>query len=522
MMSRLLLMLATCSIPIVLAHDPGVDAQEESDTGNVGEDDGESLDGGGPSVGAAQLLLSSVLDPLQEDRLFREADIGIQVVNATTGEEVYAHRADEAFVPASVMKAVTAAVALRTLGPAYRYTTALLTHEDNELDAEGTLLGDLYVWGGGDPSLVVEDLWAMARDLRLAGINTVEGDLIFDAEYFDQDYLIAGWRKREDLANGPAYFSPIGALTVNYNTTSLVVAPGPEAGEPARVQLATPTELVMITSEVVTGRPGSRPWMTIEREVDWQRGSMHFTMEGSIPEDETEPWRYYRSLPDPSLHFADVFRSMLTAQGIQIKGRNRLGKAPSRDLRVVISHKSEPLQVLLSTMNKRSSNIIAESVLKTIGAEVKGAPGTTAKGIEVVGEYLISLGIPAEEFTLINGSGLSREIQLRPSHVTAVLLDMLADEQHSPEYLSSLAIGGVDGTLSRRFTDKEHAGRVRGKTGSVNGVYCLAGIIDAGDGQRYVFSFFVNGYKRSSRPVRRLQDRFGVAILDLPAQNQGQ
>jgi D-alanyl-D-alanine carboxypeptidase len=88
--------------------------------------------------------------------------------------------------------------------------------------------------------------------------------------------------------------------------------------------------------------------------------------------------------------------------------------------------------------------------------------------------------------------------------------------------MASLAVGGRDGTLRRRFGEDEHVGRVRGKTGSVNGVYCLSGIILGGDGQRYVFSFFVNGYRRSSHTVRRLQDRFGVAILDLPTQNEEQ
>jgi len=502
MKTRTLLLISALFLSTAQAQDPPVEPEE--------------------ALAPEQYPLAAILDPLQADRLFQSADIGIQVVNAATGEEVYAHRADEAFVPASVMKTLTAAVALQTLGPAYRFTTALLTHEDATISEEGVLDHDLYVWGGGDPTLVVEDMWRMARDLKLAGIDTIDGDLVFDNQFFDQDYLIPGWRKKEDMTNGPAYFSPVGSLTVNYNTTCIVVAPGPNPGDPARVQLETFTELIEIDSEVVTGAPGSRPWMTIEREVDWAKGTLHFTMEGSIPEDELDPWRYYRTIPDPSLHFADVFRRMLKSQGVRVKGRNLLGKAPEDDMRVVVSHRSESLQALLNTMNKSSSNIIAESVLKAVGAEVYGTPGTTAKGVQVVSDYLVGLGVPADEFTLINGSGLSREIRLRPTHVNAVMLDMLANESLMPEFVASLSVGGQDGTLRRRFSDDEHTGRVRGKTGSVNGVYCLSGIILGGDGERYVFSFFVNGYKRSSRPVRKLQDRFGVAILDLPPQNEDQ
>lgn len=508
MMSRPLLLLVALSSAPSLADD--VPAAGDP-AGNLGED-----------LPPEQYPLAAILDPLQADRLFRDADIGIQVVNAHTGEEVYAYRADEAYVPASVMKTLTAAVALQTLGPAWRYTTAVLTHEDNALDAEGTLTGDVFVWGSGDPTLVVEDMWRMARDLRTSGVDTIDGDLIFDGEYFDSDYLISGWRKKDDLVNGPAYFSPISALTVNYNTICIVVTPGASPGDPARVQLETPTELVEIESEVVTGGAGSRPWMTIEREVEWDKGTMAFTMEGSIPADEQEAWRYYRTMPNPSLHYADVFRTMLTSQGITVKGRNLLGAAPTDDMRVLVRHTSDSLQNLLNAMNKSSSNIIAESVLKTVAAETKGTPGTTAAGVEVIGEYLIELGIPADEFTLINGSGLSRDIRLRPTHVNAVLLDMIHDERYGAEFVASLSVGGQDGTLRRRFGEDEHTGRVRGKTGSVNGVYCLSGIINGGDGEQYVFSFFVNGYRRSSRPVRHLQDRFGVAILELPAQNEGQ
>ncbi|MEL6343422.1 MAG: D-alanyl-D-alanine carboxypeptidase/D-alanyl-D-alanine-endopeptidase [Myxococcota bacterium] len=472
-----------------------------------------------PAVDAAvpYFPLSDVLDPLQSDRLFQNARVGIQLVNTETGEEAYAYGADEDYVPASVMKIITAAVAFQTLGPAYRFSTAVLRDEETVLNADGGLEGDVYVWGGGDPTFVVEDMWRMARDLRLAGVNTIEGDLIFDATHFDDQTLIAGWRKKTDLVNGPAYFAPVSALSVNYNTTCLVVAAGPVAGEPARVQLETPTELVEIDAEkVVTGAEGSRPWMTIEREVDWERGSVTFTMEGSIPVDEAVPWRYYRTMPDPALHFADVFRKMLQAEGIRVKGRNLLGKAPKEGLVTLVSDRSEPLQILLTTMNKTSSNIIAEHVLKAVGAEARGLPGTSEKGLAVVRTYLTSLGIPEEEFNLVNGSGLSRQLRMRPTHITAVLLDMAANPKLSSEFLASLSVAGTDGTLRRRLRDDAHIARVRGKTGSVNGVYCLAGYIDGGDGQRYAFAFLVNDFKRSSRPVRNLQDRFAKAIIELP------
>jgi len=468
-------------------------------------------DSGVSEQGVDEFPFESLLGPLTSNRLFQEADIGIQVVNVQSGEEVYAYGADAGYVPASVMKVLTAATALQTLGPTWRFTTEIL--KEGDINEDGVLEGNLYVRGGGDPTLVVETVWKMVRDLQLAGIRGVDGNVIFDGSYFDNDYLVAGWGKDIDLANGPAYYAPLGALSINYNTTCIVVGPGPEPNQPARVEFETPVDLFTIENLVDTGAVGARPWMTIEREVDWNTGEIAFTLEGQIPIDE-DPWRYYRAVSDPAPHFMAVFEQMLKAHELSVSGQLRLGRTTS-DAETVISHRSQPIREILAHMNKHSSNIIAEHVLKAIGAEVQGLPGTTEGGLKSVADYLTSLGIEPAEYTLVNGSGLSRDLILSPTQVTAVLLDMAHDDLLAPEFVSSLSVGGQDGTLRRRFREDEHAGRVRGKTGSVNGVYCLAGYILAGDGEKYAFAFLVNGFRRSSRSVRKLQDEFGAALLDL-------
>ena len=145
-----------------------------------------------------------------------------------------------------------------------------------------------------------------------------------------------------------------------------------------------------------------------------------------------------------------------------------------------------------------------------------GAPGTTEKGLRAVRGYLESLGIPPDQVELVNGSGLSRQIRLRPSHLNAVLVDMYHDPLLAPEFLAALSVSGVDGTLRRRFDDDTEVARVRGKTGSLNGVYCLAAYAHAADGEVYAFSFLVNGHRRSG-PVRALHDAFGAALLAVDA-----
>jgi len=455
--------------------------------------------------------LSALFAPLTEDALFDEANVGIHVASVESGEELYVYGGEDDYVPASVMKILTSAVALKTLGPQWRFSTAILGDEEASIDAEGQLSGNLYVWGGGDPTLMEEHLWRMVRDLKNLGVTSVEGDLVFDKTFFDDEHWIAGWRKQVDITNGPSYFAPLGALSVNRNVACLVVSPGLEADQPARVFMETPAESISIDSEVTTGREGARPWITVEREVDWDAGTMAFSLEGVIPVDEEDSWRYYRSVADPTRYFSGIFDDMLDAHGIDVGGQVVFGRAPEQT-QLMVSHKSRPLHELLNHMNKYSSNVIAEHILKVVGGEIHGVPGTTQKGLDVVAAYLTDLGISPDDYTLVNGSGLSRSIRLRPAHVTSVLLDV-RQSGLAPEFMASLAVGGRDGTLRRRFVEPEEVGQVRGKTGSLNGVNGLAGYVVGPEGVEYAFTVFVNDFSRSSRRIREFQDRLGAFLI---------
>lgn len=455
--------------------------------------------------------LDAQLGPLLADRLFREAKVAIQVVDVDRGHEVWAHQADEPMVPASVSKVLTAAVALKELGPAWRFHTDLSRDATAVLEPGGVLGGNLYVVGTGDPSMVVERLWKMVVDLRNEGVVEVEGDLVFDASYMDNDWLIAGWDKPVDVANGPAYFAPLGALSVNQNVATLIVSAGGTVGGPAVVSLETPASVISVDNQVVTGKLGSRRWLRIERKLAAGGERVTFTLKGSLPLGNGVS-RYYRAVGQPLPHFMAVFSAMLEREGIKVRGKAKAGVAPADAVRLVRAD-SVPLTDILAVTNKRSNNFMAEQVLKAIGAEVSGAPGTTAKGIEVVSKHLVRLGMAREDFTLVNGSGLSRDVRLRPSQINAVLLDMVRDPRLAPEFLASLATGGVDGTLYYRWREDEEKGRIRGKTGSLDGVYCLAGVGMAASGKRYVFTFLVNDIPGSTKQARRVQERFGSALL---------
>lgn len=453
--------------------------------------------------------LEPVLSPLTEDRLFRDSTVALQVVDLSTGQEVYAYNAEQALNPASTMKVITAATALRTLGPEYRFETTI--DHDGTLGADGVLAGSLYVRGTGDPTFVIEDLWKVVYDLRLEGVREIKGNVYFDDTFMTAESGVPGWNKKADIERGPSYYPSLGALSLNFNTVAVVAGPGADIGGAARVDVETPAPgIVEVDNQLVTSSSGTRRRILLERDVSGK--SMTMKLAGTIPQNSTAQ-RYYRAVPDAKAYFTAAMAAMLKEQGIRVRGKYLDGELPERS-KPLVRHRSDDLATILGRTNKHSNNFMAEQVLKAVGAEVAGE-GSTIAGLSVVQTYLEELGISSDEYTLVNGSGLSRQLMLRPTHLNAVLVDMAADEQVGAEFASSLAIGGRDGTLWARFRDEDQVGKLRGKTGTLNGVHCLAGYVLGGDGERYAFAFLVNDLPYSIARARQAHDRFADLMFEL-------
>ena len=448
--------------------------------------------------------LEALLAPIAQDRLFKDASIGLHVVSIRTGEEVYGHQADDLFIPASTMKVLTSAAALRHLGPSYTFHTA--TYRTGTVKS-GVLEGDLYVRGGADPTFVIEKLWKLAYDIKLEGIETINGDVVVDDSFLSTEFAIPGWDKQEDIDKGASYFPTIGATTLNFGTVALVIGPGDKDGEPGTVVIETPTSgHITVDNRVTTVGSKGRRRVDVSRTVTAE--GLILVASGQVPAEAT-PRRYYRAVTDPTAYFEGAFKNMLEEVGIKVKGSYRRGVTPE-SASLVVEWYSPPLGSILMDMNKYSSNFIAECVLRTLGAEARG-DGSTDGGLAVVAEYLATLGIKADDYSATNGSGLSLESRLAPSHLTAVLLDMASDPRVGPEFISSLSIAGQDGTLSRRLDDAP--GRLRGKTGTINGIHCLTGYVESEDGEMFAFAFLVNEVSGGLGKVKTLHDGFARAMF---------
>ena len=348
----------------------------------------------------------------------------------------------------------------------------------------------------------------MVVDLEVEGVVEINGDIILDDTYFSDGPMIPGWRKKVDIANGPAYFVPVGALSLNHNALS--IDGSCSRGIPCAAATGDAFGTGHLRQTVETVSAGKRGWVRIERDADPSTGETLFTVEGEVPHG-SELQRHYRAVAEPRSWFASVFEDILESRQLKFTGRVVAGSTPA-DAEEVVRLWSPPLHEILNHTNKYSSNPWL-SMSQGHGGRGEGRAGLCREGLDVVREYFDSLGIPRDEYAVINGSGLP-DLHACGRAIWSVLMDMHHDPLLAPEFLSMLAVSGRDGTLRRRFDEEEETGRVRGKTGSLNGVYCLAAYVRSGAGDVYALTILVNNFRRT-RPVRVLHDRFGEAMLAL-------
>ena len=199
----------------------------------------------------------------------------------------------------------------------------------------------------------------------------------------------------------------------------------------------------------------------------------------------------YKKIDNPPVYTAAVFKDFLNKNGVSAKGKVEIGITPGNG-KVLVIHNSKSLATIIRDMNKYSNNFIAEQILKTLGGELKGAPATVEKGIEVENEFLGKIGIEKRSYSIGDGAGLSKKNKITPSQMVRILEFMYNNFELWPEYISSLPTFGIDGSLKKRFPGYFTERRTRAKTGTLNGVTCLSGFLVTADNEPVAFSFLFN------------------------------
>ncbi len=428
-------------------------------------------------------LLGEEIDAVLQNSCLADGNAGIKVFSLTKGDVIYQRNSSQFFIPASNIKLLTSAVALKVLGGEYQFLTTVST--DGEIK-NNVLHGNLYLKGYGDPRLVSEELWMIVKNIRNRGIKRINGDLIADDTFFDN--ILTGVGVGKNGGSEP-YNARVSALSLNFNTVTIYVNPVKRVGARPIVTVDPPTKYIKVSNKAKTAAKGKGNNIIVGRV---NRGG-HDTVfiRGSI---RTPGYHAYLNVSNPTLYTITVFKEFLEKEGIKIRGNIYTAKQPE-DVKKLVIHKSRPLSLIIQDMNKISNNFIAEQVLKTAGAERFGAPGTTRKGLDLINQFMETLGYPPSSYSVVDGSGLSKQNSLSPDQIIDVLKNMYYDFSVRAEYVASLGIMGIDGSLKKRLNKFQKRRYIRAKTGTLNGANSLSGYVGAEGGEELAFSILINSRK---------------------------
>ena len=452
--------------------------------------------------------LRAALDDTFSAPPLAKAKIGVLVIEADGGKPLYARSERTELNAASNVKIVTSAAALALLGPEYRWKTTLSETGSKASSPApgGEIPGDLFLKGFGDPSLGTQNLAAMAADLGAMGVRRVRGAIVADEGFFDGTHVGPAYDQKTDSTASRA---PSAALSLNGNVVDVTVVPGAKAGAAARVLVDPPSGAFTVSGRIVTAAAGPT-LATIDTKED-VGGRTQIVVSGRVRLG-TEPRTYHRRVSNPPLYAAYTLKALLERRGITVGQAPRVGTAPTQAMRILSTSDSPPLGVVVHDLNKRSNNFAAEQVLRTLGAEIVGRPGTWDKGLEAVARYLATLGIRKGSYQMTNGSGLYDSNRFSPEQIVTVLRGAMRDFRIAAEFMASLAVAGTDGTIGHRMANTPAERFVRAKTGTLANASCLSGFAGAPGHPPLIFSILMNDVAVAD-DARHAQDRAAELLV---------
>jgi D-alanyl-D-alanine carboxypeptidase/D-alanyl-D-alanine-endopeptidase (penicillin-binding protein 4) len=451
--------------------------------------------------------LRADLDRILSDPRLNPDQTGLVVRDPNSHQVLYSRNGDRPRTPASNVKLLTSAAALDVLGPDHRFRTDVLASGQQR---GATLQGDLHLRGTGDPTTLPGDYDRLAADVAAKGIKQVQGRVLTDDTFFDDQRHPQGWDP-DDFSS--YYGAPTSALTAapdtDYDPGSVIVQIAPGAsGQPADVQLTPRTSAVQVVNKTTTGAANSASSLQVQRQPD----SNQIVVSGSVPAG-SQPDKEYVSVPDPAAYAGDLFARALAAHGVAV---GPVAAAPTPPgARPLAVHQSMTLREMLVPFLKLSNNGHAEALTKAMGRVVRGQ-GSWQAGIAVIEQRMRSFGVDPNTVKLTDGSGLSKLDEVPPEQF-GQLLDSARRRPWFRSWYDALPIAGekdrvVGGTLRNRMAGTPAQGNVHAKTGSMTGVTSISGYVTTADHRPLVFSSLFNGF-RSEAP-QDLEDAVAVRLAE--------
>ena len=455
-----------------------------------------------------------VQELLETDEL-KHALVGIYVIDAATGDEVYSHNGEIGMATGSTMKVITTATALEALGSDFTFTTQLALRGTL---SGSTLNGDLVIIGGGDPTLgnghfdYQLDDWVKA--VKAKGITKITGRVVGDARVYEFPMAPRNWTF-EDIGN--YYGSGASGLNINGNTYQLYFKPGKQ-GDIAQVlhtEPQVPSDM-QFYSQVLTGPRNSGD----EAYIFGTPYTKFRYITGSIPGGRSE-FMIKGSLPDPGYFAAYSLQQELEKAGISVADDATTyyltdsAKLNTSMPEVIHTTASPNLFEVAKETNLESDNLFAESQLKMLGVKLAGE-GSTEAATKAVTEYWREKGVDMDGFFMEDGSGLSRFNSVTPKQMASILYQARKLNSGN-DFKNTLPVAGKSGTLRSMSRGRPAQGRITAKSGTIKRVRSYCGYARNADGKELVFAIFINNYsgktKALTKPYEQLFDNL-VALTD--------
>lgn len=437
-----------------------------------------------------QELDQSVKKIVEEQLSNADVSIAIRDVN---GHLIYDLNGNQKQKPASNMKLLTSAAALEELGENYRFQTNVYTTGKLK---NGILQGNVYLQGTGDPTLTIQDLEQFSSFMQEIGVRQIDGRIVGDDFWFDQDFLTPDIQKDDESYY---YAAPITALTLSPDSdydsgTVIVEAVGEKVGEKPKI-IVTP-ELGKLTIKNSAKTVGAGEYRTLKIEREYR--SNKIVISGNLPIHQN--WKEWITVQNPTTHTLTLFEHMLKKSKIQYTGKLYRGETPQYAM-LLMQKQSIPLSQLMIPFMKLSNNSIADILVKTMG-KVKKGKGSTKAGLKVVKQYAMSRQLNVDDWFFEDGSGMSHNNYVSSIDLTQLLFVTQREKQWYDTYFNSLPIAAnkdrlIGGSLRYRLHSSATAGRVFAKTGAIEGVNTLSGYLIGKTGKTYLFSILVQNHKGS-------------------------
>lgn len=448
---------------------------------------------------AGDKALSAKLAGVLADSRVTNATVGVAVADAASGAMLYTKSSTTALKPASNMKLLTSAAALDILGPDATFSTEVYS----PTSPSGATVSRLYLRGNGDPTVRESDLRSLAEQVKAAGVRRVTGSVIGDGGFFDDDKYNNYWNPRDYNSSYAAQvsgltLSPTSALRIG--TINVTYKPGSTRGKKAVLGVvpALAGGYLKLVNKTTTSKAGTGSTIGVRRT----NLTNTVTVTGRVALKRSTATAVV-TVSNPARYAAHVFTRMLESIGVAVDGAPTTGSMPSSRVRLAIDP-SVPVRTIVRLLMKPSNNAMTEHLMKTLG-RVGDKPGTWSAGSATVLSWLRKTQSVPSTVRIVDGSGLAHTNRVTP----LVLVRVLQYARSRPWFgifedalpVAGIADPAIGGTLASRMVKTAAQGKLRAKTGTLNGVTALSGYVTGSNNRIYTFSMLGSYRSYTPRPV---------------------